>query len=44
MCCLLGWNSHNTAQLDETFLQKEEIGQDLPHKMLMEDLFIRYDT
>lgn len=36
-----GWNSHNTAQLDETFLRKEEIGQDLPHKMLIEDLFIR---
>ena len=36
-----GWNSHNTAQLDETFLQKEEIGQDLPYKMLMEDMLIR---
>merc|ERR1712241_620917 len=36
-----GWNSHNTAQLDETFLRKEEIGQDLPYKMLMEDMLIR---
>ena len=24
-----------------TFLKKEEIGQDLPHKLLIEDLFIR---
>ena len=40
-CTFKGWNSHNTAQLDETFLRKEEIGQDLPHKMLIEDMFIR---
>ena len=38
---ITGFNSHNTAQLEETFLRKEEIGQDLPHKMLIEDLFIR---
>lgn len=36
-----GWNSHNTGQLEGTFMQKEEIGQDLPHKLLMEDMFIR---
>jgi hypothetical protein len=36
-----GWNSFNTAQLDETFLRKEEMGQDLPHKMFVEDVFIR---
>ena len=36
-----GYNSFNTAQLEGTFLHKEEIGQDLPHKMLVEDMFIR---
>ena len=36
-----GYNSFNTAQLEGTFLHKEEIGQDLPHKMFVEDLFIR---
>ena len=33
--------SHNTGQLEGTFLHKEEIGQDLPYKLLVEDLFIR---
>ena len=36
-----GWNSHNTAQLEDTFLRKEEMGQDLPHKTIVEDMFIR---
>jgi len=36
-----GGHSHNTGQLEGTFLKKEEIGQDLPHKLLIEDLFIR---
>ncbi|TRY73674.1 hypothetical protein TCAL_10166 [Tigriopus californicus] len=36
-----GFNSFNTAQLENTFLTKEEIGQDLPHKMFLEDVFIR---
>eukprot|EP00095_Tigriopus_kingsejongensis_P000127 snap_masked-scaffold450_size166944-processed-gene-0.11 protein:Tk00127 transcript:snap_masked-scaffold450_size166944-processed-gene-0.11-mRNA-1 annotation:"28s ribosomal protein mitochondrial precursor" len=36
-----GFNSFNTAQLENTFLKKEEIGQDLPTKMLLEDKFIR---
>jgi small subunit ribosomal protein S24 len=36
-----GHNSFNTAQLEGTFLHKEEIGQDLPYKMLVEDMFIR---
>ena len=36
-----GWNSFNTAQLEGTFLHKEEIGQDLPNKMIIEDMFIR---
>ncbi len=36
-----GYNSFNTAQLEGTFLHKEEMGQDLPHKMFLEDLFIR---
>ena len=36
-----GFNSHNTAQLEGTFLEREQIGQDLPHKMFVEDLFIR---
>lgn len=36
-----GWLSHNTAQLEDTFLKKEEIGQDLPHKTFLEDMFIR---
>ena len=35
------FNSFNTANLENTFLVKEEIGQDLPHKMLTEDMFIR---
>ncbi len=35
------YNSFNTAQLEGTFLRKEEIGQDLPHKMFVEDMFIR---
>ena len=35
------FNSLNTANLENTFLAKEEIGQDLPHKMLTEDMFIR---
>jgi len=36
-----GYNSLNTGQLEGTFLHKEDIGQDLPHKMLLEDMFIR---
>jgi len=36
-----GFNSFNTAQLEDTFLRREEIGQDLPYKMLLEDSFIR---
>lgn len=36
-----GFNSHNTGQLEETFLRKEEMGQDLPYKLLIEDMFIR---
>ncbi len=36
-----GFNSINTAQLEGTFLEREAIGQDLPNKMFMEDLFIR---
>ena len=36
-----GYNSFNTAQLEDTFLEREAIGQDLPHKMFVEDLFIR---
>lgn len=36
-----GFNSFNTAQLEGTMLLREEIGQDLPHKMLLEDSFIR---
>ena len=36
-----GFNSHNTGQLEGTFLCKEEIGQDLPYKLLIEDMFIR---
>lgn len=36
-----GFNSFNTAQLEGTFRQKEEIGQDLPYKMFIEDMFIR---
>merc|ERR1712141_956001 len=36
-----GFNSINSAQLEGTFMKREEIGQDLPHKMLVEDLFIR---
>lgn len=36
-----GYNSFNTAQLEDTFLKKEEMGQDLPYKMFVEDLFIR---
>lgn len=36
-----GFNSVNTGQLEGTFLCKEEIGQDLPYKLLTEDLFIR---
>ena len=35
------FNSYNTSQLEDTFLMKEEIGQDLPHKMFIEDIFIR---
>nr|ACO15635.1 28S ribosomal protein S24, mitochondrial precursor [Caligus clemensi] len=35
------WNSFNTAQLEGTFLEREAIGQDLPHKMVIEDMFIR---
>lgn len=31
----------NTAQLEGTFDCKEEIGQDLPYKMIVEDMFIR---
>ena len=31
----------NTAQLEGTFNSKEEIGQDLPYKMFIEDMFIR---
>ena len=36
-----GYNSFNTAQLEDTFMRKEEMGQDLPYKMLLEDMFIR---
>jgi len=36
-----GYNSMNTAQLEGTFNSKEEIGQDLPYKMFIEDMFIR---
>ena len=36
-----GFNSHNTAQLEGTFLEREQIGQDLPHKMFVEDVFVR---
>ena len=36
-----GHNSLNTAQLEGTFLHKEEMGQDLPYKMAVEDMFIR---
>ena len=36
-----GFNSFNTAQLEGTFLEREAIGQDLPHKTLLEDMFIR---
>lgn len=36
-----GFNSLNTAQLEDTFNMKEEMGQDLPHKTFVEDLFIR---
>ena len=36
-----GYNSFNTGQLEGTFLEREAIGQDLPHKMFVEDLFIR---
>ena len=35
------FNSFNTANLEDTFLMKEEIGQDLPYKMFLEDAFIR---
>lgn len=35
------FNSYNTAQLEGTFLNKEDMGQDLPHKMFIEDAFIR---
>jgi len=35
------WNSWNTAQLEDTFLMKEEMGQDIPHKTFMEDAFVR---
>ena len=38
---ITGYNSMNTAQLEGTFNCKEEIGQDLPYKMLVEDMFIR---
>jgi small subunit ribosomal protein S24 len=36
-----GFNSFNTSQLEGTFLEKEAIGQDLPHKTFVEDMFIR---
>ncbi len=36
-----GWNSFNTAQLEGTFLHYEDIGQDLPHQLLMDDMFLR---
>ena len=36
-----GFNSFNTAQLEDAFLRREEIGQDLPYKMFIEDMFIR---
>ena len=36
-----GYNSANTAQLEGTFLEREQIGQDLPHKTFVEDMFIR---
>ncbi len=35
------YNSYNTSQLEGTFLHKEDIGQDLPHKTFVEDSFIR---
>ena len=34
-------SSFNTAQLEDTFLMKEEMGQDLPHKTFIEDAFVR---
>jgi small subunit ribosomal protein S24 len=36
-----GWNTFNTAQLEGALLGKEEMGQDLPSKMIIEDRFIR---
>ena len=36
-----GFNSFNTSQLEGTFLEKEAIGQDIPHKTFVEDMFIR---
>ena len=36
-----GYNSFNTSQLEGTFLEKEAIRQDLPHKTFVEDMFIR---
>ena len=36
-----GFNSANTAQLEGTFLEREKIGQDIPHKTFLEDMFIR---
>ena len=36
-----GFNAANTAQLEGTFLEREKIGQDIPHKTFTEDLFIR---
>ena len=35
------FRSFNTAQLEDTFLRREEIGQDLPYKMFIEDTFMR---
>ena len=35
------FNAYNTGQLEDTFLMKEEIGQDLPYKLLSEDMFVR---
>ena len=36
-----GFNSFNTSQLEGTFLDREAMGQDLPHKTFVEDIFIR---
>lgn len=39
-----GFNSLNTGSLEDTLLRKEEMGQDLPHKLFVEDMFIREES